>query len=233
MDVRHRFPPAFLEPGDGFLPLADGGAGADLSVPSPPRSSSRSSPRRGWTGPCWSSRWTPTPTPTPCWRRPTRTTSSPPWWAGCRWTGRARRPKPWNGTGRHPKFAGVRHPIHDDPDPDWVIQDSVVEGLGLLAAAGLPFDVVAALPRHLEHVAFLAERVPGLRLADDRPPGQAADRGEGLGAVGVADRPRRRAPQRLRQDLRVPTPPPTPRAGPPRTSGPTSSTRSRRSAPSG
>lgn len=75
--------------------------------------------------------------------------------------------------GRHPKFAGVRHLIHDDPDPDWVIQDSVVEGLGLLAAAGLPFDVVAVLPRHLEHVAFLAERVPGLRLVIDhlaKPP---------------------------------------------------------------
>ncbi|WP_433379031.1 amidohydrolase family protein [Streptosporangium sp. CA-115845] len=75
--------------------------------------------------------------------------------------------------GRHPRFAGVRHLIHDDPDPDWVIQDSVVEGLGLLAAAGLPFDVVAVLPRHLEHVPVLAERVPGLRLVIDhlaKPP---------------------------------------------------------------
>ena len=73
----------------------------------------------------------------------------------------------------HPKFAGVRHLIHDDPDPDWVIQGSVIEGLGLLAAAGLPFDVVAVLPRHLEHVPVLAERVPGLRLVIDhlaKPP---------------------------------------------------------------
>lgn len=73
----------------------------------------------------------------------------------------------------HPKFAGVRHLIHDDPDPDWVIQHSVIEGLGLLAAAGLPFDVVAVLPRHLEHVPVLAERVPGLRLVIDhlaKPP---------------------------------------------------------------
>ncbi len=75
--------------------------------------------------------------------------------------------------GRHPKFAGVRHLIHDDPDPDWVIQDSVIEGLGLLAEAGLPFDVVAVLPRHLEHVPVLAERVPGLRMVIDhlaKPP---------------------------------------------------------------
>ncbi|MEV0621574.1 amidohydrolase family protein [Nonomuraea sp. NPDC050404] len=74
---------------------------------------------------------------------------------------------------RHGKFAGVRHLIHDDPDPDWVVQDSVIEGLGLLAAAGLPFDVVAVLPRHLEHVPVLAERVPGLRMVIDhlaKPP---------------------------------------------------------------
>jgi L-fuconolactonase len=74
---------------------------------------------------------------------------------------------------RHPRFAGVRHLIHDDPDPDWVVQDSVVEGLGLLADAGLTFDVVSVLPRHLEHVPVLAERIPGLRMVIDhlsKPP---------------------------------------------------------------
>lgn len=74
---------------------------------------------------------------------------------------------------RHPKFAGIRHLIHDEPDPDWLLQDTVIEGLRLLAAADLPFDVVAVLPRHLEHVPVLAERVPGLRMEIDhlaRPP---------------------------------------------------------------
>ncbi|MEV0164771.1 amidohydrolase family protein [Nonomuraea fuscirosea] len=74
---------------------------------------------------------------------------------------------------RHPKFAGIRHLIHDEPDPDWLLQDTVIEGLRLLAAADLPFDVVAVLPRHLEHVPVLAERVPGLRMVIDhlaRPP---------------------------------------------------------------
>lgn len=67
----------------------------------------------------------------------------------------------------HRAFAGVRHLIHDDPDPDWVVQDSVIEGLRILAAADLTFDLVGVLPRHLEHVVTLAERVPGLRIVID------------------------------------------------------------------
>ncbi|GAA5071776.1 L-fuconolactonase [Thermocatellispora tengchongensis] len=73
----------------------------------------------------------------------------------------------------HPRFAGVRHLIHDEPDPDWVVREEVIEGLKLLADAGLPYDVVGVLPRHLEHVPTLAEKVPGLRLVLDhlnKPP---------------------------------------------------------------
>ncbi|NUR84960.1 MAG: amidohydrolase family protein [Nonomuraea sp.] len=69
--------------------------------------------------------------------------------------------------GRHPKFVGVRHLIHEEPDPDWVVQDGVLESLGLLAEAGLTFDVVSLLPRHLEHVVTLAVRHPGLRIVID------------------------------------------------------------------
>ncbi|WP_214325827.1 amidohydrolase family protein [Nonomuraea sediminis] len=68
---------------------------------------------------------------------------------------------------KHPKFVGVRHLIHDEPDPDWVVQPAVLESLGLLAEAGLAFDVVSLLPRHLEHVVTLAERHPTLKLVID------------------------------------------------------------------
>lgn len=68
---------------------------------------------------------------------------------------------------RHPKFVGVRHLIHEEPDPDWLVRDGVLESLGLLAAAGLTFDVVSLLPRHLEHVVTVAERHPGLKLVVD------------------------------------------------------------------
>lgn len=68
---------------------------------------------------------------------------------------------------RHPKFVGVRHLIHTEPDPDWLVRDSVLEGLGLLAEAGVPFDVVSLLPRHLEHVVTIAERHPSLQVVVD------------------------------------------------------------------
>ena len=70
-------------------------------------------------------------------------------------------------------FKGVRHLIHEEKDPDWVVQPSVIEGLKLLAERGLTFDVVAVFPNHLKHVPYLAERVPELRMVIDhlaKPP---------------------------------------------------------------
>ena len=64
----------------------------------------------------------------------------------------------------NPSFVGVRHLIHDEPDPDWLGRNEVRESLTLLADRGLTFDVISALPRHLEHALALAEELPGLRL---------------------------------------------------------------------
>lgn len=71
------------------------------------------------------------------------------------------------------RFVGVRHLIHIEPDPDWLLGEGVQDGLQLLAERGLTFDVVAVTPRHLEHVATLADRHPNLRLVIDhlgKPP---------------------------------------------------------------
>lgn len=70
-------------------------------------------------------------------------------------------------------LVGVRNLIHDQPDPDWLLRDDVADGLALLEAEGLPFDLVAVLPRHLEHVGYLSERFPALRIVIDhlaKPP---------------------------------------------------------------
>lgn len=70
-------------------------------------------------------------------------------------------------------FKGIRHLIHTEADPDWVVQDSVIEGLKILASLGLTFDVVAVYPNHLKHVPTLAEKVPDLNIVIDhlaKPP---------------------------------------------------------------
>lgn len=72
-----------------------------------------------------------------------------------------------------PHVVGIRHQIHDEPDPDWVVRDEVIAGLGQVMEAGLCYDVVAVQPRHLEHVPTLATRLPDLPLVIDhlaKPP---------------------------------------------------------------
>ncbi len=74
---------------------------------------------------------------------------------------------------QHPKFRGIRHLIHEEPDPDWVVQERVLQGLRVLADRKLVFEVVAVFPNHLKHVPTLAERFPGLTLVIDhlaKPP---------------------------------------------------------------
>ncbi|WP_240941751.1 amidohydrolase family protein [Paenibacillus sp. HB172176] len=74
---------------------------------------------------------------------------------------------------RNSLFRGVRHLIHDEPDPDWVVQNSVIEGLRVLASFDMTFDIVAVFPDHLKHVPTLAEEVPNLKLVIDhlaKPP---------------------------------------------------------------
>jgi len=72
-----------------------------------------------------------------------------------------------------PLFVGVRTLIHEQPDPDWLLRPEVADGLALLEENDLTFDLVAVLPRHLEHASTLAQRYPGLRIVIDhlaKPP---------------------------------------------------------------
>ncbi|MEA9984268.1 amidohydrolase family protein [Subtercola sp. RTI3] len=74
---------------------------------------------------------------------------------------------------KNPLVVGVRNLIHDQPDPDWMLQPQVEESLTLLDRAGLPFDYVAVLPRHLENLAGIGERHPNLTIVIDhlaKPP---------------------------------------------------------------
>ncbi len=48
--------------------------------------------------------------------------------------------------GGEAKLRGIRHLLHDEPDPHWVLQTRVIESLELLAPRGLVFEVPAAWP---------------------------------------------------------------------------------------
>ena len=65
------------------------------------------------------------------------------------------------------KLKGVRHLIHDEPNPQWLLQDTVLESLGLLAAFDIPYDLVGILPVHIETALRVAEKWPALRMVFD------------------------------------------------------------------
>lgn len=68
--------------------------------------------------------------------------------------------------GRHAKFKGVRHIVHDEPDPRWLLRPGVLRGLRELAQRGLPYDLLLR-PPHLPLIPELADKVPELRMVID------------------------------------------------------------------
>jgi L-fuconolactonase len=70
-------------------------------------------------------------------------------------------------------FKGVRHLIHDEPDPGWLLQADVIRSLQILADHNLPYDVVGITPEHIETALAVANKVPELKMIFDhlnRPP---------------------------------------------------------------
>ncbi|MCB0566159.1 MAG: amidohydrolase family protein [Phaeodactylibacter sp.] len=68
---------------------------------------------------------------------------------------------------KHPYFKGVRHLIHDEPDPKWLLQAEVLESLKILAAHKVPYDVVGVLADHIECALVVAEKIPHLNMVFD------------------------------------------------------------------
>jgi L-fuconolactonase len=69
-------------------------------------------------------------------------------------------------------LVGIRHLVHDEPDPEWLLRDDVVRGLSAVAETGLVYDLLVRM-RELPAATELARRLPGLRFALDhlaKPP---------------------------------------------------------------
>ncbi|MDN3594849.1 amidohydrolase family protein [Zunongwangia endophytica] len=64
-------------------------------------------------------------------------------------------------------FKGVRHLIHNENDPEWLLQNKVIESLKILAKYGLPFDIVGVIPKHIEVAMKVSKKVPKLKMVFD------------------------------------------------------------------
>lgn len=66
----------------------------------------------------------------------------------------------------HPKFVGIRHVTHDEPDDDFIIREDVMQGLRVLEKQRVPFDLLFYV-KHLKHAATLARQLPELPMVMD------------------------------------------------------------------
>lgn len=67
---------------------------------------------------------------------------------------------------QHPKFVGVRHVVHDEPDIDFIVRPDVFRGLATLEKHRVPFDLLFFV-EHLPHAVTLAQQFPRLPMVID------------------------------------------------------------------
>ena len=69
----------------------------------------------------------------------------------------------WPG-GDH--LVGIRHQVHDEPDPGWLLRPEVQRGIGAVGAAGLVYDLLVR-PRELAPAFRTAAQNPEVRFVVD------------------------------------------------------------------
>jgi L-fuconolactonase len=67
---------------------------------------------------------------------------------------------------RHPKFAGIRHPVHDELNARWLLRPDVQAGLGALERRKIPYDLLIRA-EHLQLSLEVARKFPELPLVID------------------------------------------------------------------
>jgi L-fuconolactonase len=84
------------------------------------------------------------------------------------------------------KLVGIRHQVHDEPDPAWLLRPDVQRGLAAVGRCGLAFDLLVR-PRELPAAIHTVRRHPDVRFVLDhiaKPPFRSGDLA--LWAEGVA-----------------------------------------------
>lgn len=68
---------------------------------------------------------------------------------------------------KNPYLKGIRHLIHNEPDPAWQLQDTVLESFKILAKHSMPYDEVGVNTLHLDTAIKVMEKVPDLKMVLD------------------------------------------------------------------
>jgi L-fuconolactonase len=71
-------------------------------------------------------------------------------------------------------LVGIRHLVHDEADPGWLLRDDVQRGLAAVGAAGLVYDLLVRV-RELPAAIETARRHPGMRFVLDHVAKRPAD----------------------------------------------------------
>ncbi len=71
----------------------------------------------------------------------------------------------WKATNTYLK--GIRHLIHNEANENWLLQDSVIESLKILAHHHISYDIVGVKEAHLKAAITIAEKIPTLHLVLD------------------------------------------------------------------
>ncbi|WP_187363982.1 amidohydrolase family protein [Streptomyces piniterrae] len=74
-------------------------------------------------------------------------------------------------------LVGIRHQVQDEPDPDWLTRPEVLRGLGVLADAGLVYDLLVT-PRELPAAHAAARALPELAFVLDHAAKPAVAKGD-------------------------------------------------------
>jgi L-fuconolactonase len=72
-----------------------------------------------------------------------------------------------NKYGKNPFFKGVRHLMHIEPDPNWLLQENVLLSLQILADKKIPFDAIGINLQQLDAIIKVAEKLPNLMMMVD------------------------------------------------------------------
>lgn len=74
-------------------------------------------------------------------------------------------------------LVGIRHQVHDEPDPDWLLREDVLRGLQAVHESDLAYDLLVRR-RELPAALLVAGRFPTMRLVIDHIAKPAISTGE-------------------------------------------------------